>query len=209
VLIAQPAAPAAYRALMGAMIALLVAIAMIVTATQARAQTAPPSFADLVDQVGDAVVNITTSAVVASRQGPAPNVPPGSPLEDFFNDFLDRQQGPENAPAPQPGAGLGLRDLRGWLHRHQQPRDRRRRRDPDRVPSGHRARGRTDRHRSQHRHRAPEGRATRRCPSCPSATATRCPRGRLGDGHGQPARPGLLGVGRVVSARERALSRHL
>jgi serine protease Do len=84
---------------MAAMIALLVAIAMIVTTTQARAQAAPPSFADLVDQVGDAVVNITTSAVVASRQGPAPNVPPGSPLEDFFNDFLDRQQGPENARA--------------------------------------------------------------------------------------------------------------
>ena len=83
-------APAAYRALMAAMIALLVAIATVVTATQARAQTAPPSFADLVDQVGDAVVNITTSAVVASRQGPGPNVPPGSPLEDFFNDFIPR-----------------------------------------------------------------------------------------------------------------------
>jgi serine protease Do len=87
-------APAAYRALMAAMIALLVAIAMIVSTTQVRAQAAPPSFADLVDQVGDAVVNITTSAVVAGRQGPAPNVPPGSPLEDFFNDFLDRQSPP-------------------------------------------------------------------------------------------------------------------
>jgi serine protease Do len=106
--IPEPVAPAAYRALMAAMIALLVAIAMIVTATQARAQAAPPSFADLVDQVGDAVVNITTSAVVASRQGPAPNVPPGSPLEDFFNDFLDRQQGPENAPRRSQALGSGF-----------------------------------------------------------------------------------------------------
>ncbi len=101
-------APAAYRALMAAMIALLVAIATVVTATQARAQTAPPSFADLVDQVGDAVVNITTSAVVASRQGPGPNVPPGSPLEDFFNDFLDRQEGPENAPRRSQALGSGF-----------------------------------------------------------------------------------------------------
>jgi serine protease Do len=108
VLTRSQSAPAAYRALMGAMIALLVAIATIVTATQARAQTAPPSFADLVDQVGDAVVNITTSAVVASRQGPAPNVPPGSPLEDFFNDFLDRQQGPENAPRRSQALGSGF-----------------------------------------------------------------------------------------------------
>jgi serine protease Do len=101
-------APAAYRALMAAMIALLVAIAMIVSTTQVRAQAAPPSFADLVDQVGDAVVNITTSAVVAGRQGPAPNVPPGSPLEDFFNDFLDRQEGPENAPRRSQALGSGF-----------------------------------------------------------------------------------------------------
>ncbi|MCU4653985.1 DegQ family serine endoprotease [Roseibacterium sp. SDUM158016] len=76
--------------------------------TQARAQTAPPSFADLVDQVGDAVVNITTSAIVATREGPAPNVPPGSPLEDFFNDFLDRQQGPEQAPRRSQALGSGF-----------------------------------------------------------------------------------------------------
>jgi serine protease Do len=54
------------------------------------------------------VVNITTSAVVAGRQGPAPNVPPGSPLEDFFNDFLDRQQGPENAPRRSQALGSGF-----------------------------------------------------------------------------------------------------
>jgi serine protease Do len=101
-------APAAYRAMMAALIALLVAMAMIVSATQARAQAAPPSFADLVDQVGDAVVNITTSAVVASRQGPAPDVPPGSPLEDFFNDFLDREQGPENTPRRSQALGSGF-----------------------------------------------------------------------------------------------------
>ncbi|MDG4648568.1 DegQ family serine endoprotease [Roseibacterium sp. SDUM158017] len=90
------------------MIALLVAVATMVSATQSRAQTAPPSFADLVDQVGDSVVNITTSAVVAARQGPGPDVPPGSPLEDFFNDFMDRQQGQERAPRRSQALGSGF-----------------------------------------------------------------------------------------------------
>ncbi|WP_298258029.1 DegQ family serine endoprotease [uncultured Litoreibacter sp.] len=53
----------------------------------------PESFADLADQVSPAVVNITTSTTVADvDQGPRPIVPEGSPLEDFFKDFLDRQQ---------------------------------------------------------------------------------------------------------------------
>jgi serine protease Do len=97
-----------YRLVIAGLVALFVAIAMVLTTTQARAQAAPPSFADLVDQVGDAVVNITTSAVVAGRQGPAPDVPPGSPLEDFFNDFLDRQQGPERAPRRSQALGSGF-----------------------------------------------------------------------------------------------------
>ena len=73
-------------------LALVVAL-LTVIAAPSRGQTLPPnSFADLVDQVGDAVVNITTSSVVAGRAGgPQPQVPEGSPLEDFFNDFMDRQ----------------------------------------------------------------------------------------------------------------------
>jgi serine protease Do len=79
------------------------------TAMPGRAQVAgPSSFADLVDEVGDAVVNITTTSLVASGTGPGPQVPPGSPLEDFFNDFLDRQQpGGPNGPAPRRPNALG------------------------------------------------------------------------------------------------------
>jgi serine protease Do len=101
-------APAAYRIATAGLIALLTALALVLSAAQVRAQTAPPSFADLVDQVGDAVVNITTSAIVAGREGPMPNMPPGSPLEDFFNDFLDRQQGPEQAPRRSQALGSGF-----------------------------------------------------------------------------------------------------
>ncbi|MEJ6394310.1 Do family serine endopeptidase [Gymnodinialimonas sp. 2305UL16-5] len=84
-------------------------LAMLASAIPARAQnSALPGFADLVDQVGDAVVNITTSSVVAGRAGgPQPQVPEGSPLEDFFNDFLDRQ-GPDNAPRRSQALGSGF-----------------------------------------------------------------------------------------------------
>ena len=87
----------------------MVVLATITTAQQARAQSDPPStFANLVDQVGDSVVNITTSAIVAGRQGgPQPMVPEGSPLEDFFNEFLDRQN-PERAPRRSQALGSGF-----------------------------------------------------------------------------------------------------
>jgi len=86
----------------------VLALALAVAGTSARAQSAPPSsFADLVDQVGDSVVNITTSAIVAGREGPGPQVPEGSPLEDFFNDFLDRQN-PERAPRRSQALGSGF-----------------------------------------------------------------------------------------------------
>jgi len=92
-------------------LALIVAIALavvVMAAQPGRAQAGGPgSFAGLVDEVGDAVVNITTSSLVASGTGPLPQVPPGSPLEDFFNDFLDRQQPGLNRPAPRRANALG------------------------------------------------------------------------------------------------------
>jgi serine protease Do len=97
-----------YRALMTALIAALTMFALVIGSSQARAQAAPPSFADLVDQVGDAVVNITTTAIVAGREGPGPMMPEGSPLDDFFNDFLDRQQGPEQQRRRSQALGSGF-----------------------------------------------------------------------------------------------------
>jgi serine protease Do len=60
------------------------------------ARPAPASFADLTEQLSRTVVNISTTQVLrrnnnANRpQQPAPNLPEGSPFEDFFNDFLDQ-----------------------------------------------------------------------------------------------------------------------
>jgi len=58
----------------------------------ANARGVGESFADLVDRISPAVVNITTVTSVAVDGTPRPQVPQGSPLEDLFKDFLDRQQ---------------------------------------------------------------------------------------------------------------------
>ncbi|MFO1144464.1 MAG: Do family serine endopeptidase [Amaricoccus sp.] len=70
--------------------------------TAPRAETAlpageiPESFADLADQLSPAVVNVTTTTTVADvGDDMRPVIPPGSPFEDFFRDFMDRDQ---NAP---------------------------------------------------------------------------------------------------------------
>lgn len=68
--------------------ALMVGMALsLVNVVTADAQNRPASFAELAEQVSPAVVNITTSTVVAGRTGPRGVVPEGSPFEDFFNDF--------------------------------------------------------------------------------------------------------------------------
>jgi serine protease Do len=97
------------RLMAGALTAAMVALLLALSAMPARAQSdALPGFADLVDQVGDAVVNITTSSVVAGRAGgPQPQVPDGSPLEDFFNEFLD-EDGPNGAPRRSQALGSGF-----------------------------------------------------------------------------------------------------
>ncbi|RVT87438.1 DegQ family serine endoprotease [Rhodobacteraceae bacterium CCMM004] len=74
-----------------------------------QAQSAPESFAPLAEQISDSVVNITTSTTVASRGGPLPQVPDGSPFEDFFRDFQDRnQQGDRDRPRRSQALGSGF-----------------------------------------------------------------------------------------------------
>jgi S1-C subfamily serine protease len=67
----------------------------------------PLSFADLAAQVSPAVVNITTSTMVAGGMGPGGMVPEGSPFEDFFEEFGGPEGGPEGGPGPQRSQALG------------------------------------------------------------------------------------------------------
>ena len=56
----------------------------------------PRSVADLAEKLQDAVVNISTTQTVKGSQGiPLPKVPKGSPFEDFFEDFFNKQQRPD------------------------------------------------------------------------------------------------------------------
>jgi serine protease Do len=54
--------------------------------TQSSPHVMPTSFADLVEKVSPAVVNITTTAVVSQPTG-GPVFPEGSPFADLFRDF--------------------------------------------------------------------------------------------------------------------------
>ncbi|MBE1283140.1 MAG: Do family serine endopeptidase [Rhodobacteraceae bacterium] len=84
------------------------AVAMLMVLAQTvTAQARPESLAPLAEQISPAVVNITTSTVVEGRTGPQGIVPEGSPFEDFFREFQDRN-GDENRPRRSSALGSGF-----------------------------------------------------------------------------------------------------
>jgi serine protease Do len=74
-------------------------VAVLVTSperSEAEAASVPPaSFADLAERLLPSVVNISTTQTIKNPQGgmEMPQFPPGSPLEEFFKEFMERQQG--------------------------------------------------------------------------------------------------------------------
>ncbi|MGV6805948.1 MAG: Do family serine endopeptidase [Ruegeria sp.] len=74
------------------------------TAIQARQE----SLAPLVNRISPAVVNITTTTLIEGQTGPQGIVPEGSPFEDFFRDFQDRNGGEENRPRRSNALGSGF-----------------------------------------------------------------------------------------------------
>jgi serine protease Do len=69
------------------------AFAIIIVSTNLFASERPDSFADQVEKLSPAVVNISTTTVV--NDGPAvdmPQFPPGSPFEEFFKNFGDNNR---------------------------------------------------------------------------------------------------------------------
>ena len=72
------------------------AFALLVFVTPLDAQArGPESFADLAEQVTGAVVNISASTTVETRGRAMPQLPPGTPFEDLFEEFFNRRgQGP-------------------------------------------------------------------------------------------------------------------
>jgi serine protease Do len=70
----------------------------------------PDSVADVAAPLLDAVVNISTSQTVASSRSavPTPQLPEGSPFQDFFNDFFNEQDGNGSAPRRVQSLGSGF-----------------------------------------------------------------------------------------------------
>src|SRR6202789_3639989 len=71
-----------------------VSAAIIVLPAWTAAARGPENIADVAEQVIDAVVNISTSQRVDAKMGNLPDVPPGSPMEEFFEEFFKNRGGP-------------------------------------------------------------------------------------------------------------------
>ncbi|WP_367160838.1 Do family serine endopeptidase [Kozakia baliensis] len=83
---------------------------------------APESFADLAAQLLPAVVNISTSATLKAGDGDdddgpddspddgpqVPQFPPGSPMEKFFHDYMNRKPNPDEPPRKMQALGSGF-----------------------------------------------------------------------------------------------------
>ncbi|WP_276150829.1 MULTISPECIES: DegQ family serine endoprotease [unclassified Sulfitobacter] len=88
---------------------MLTVLAFALVLLQAVAAFAKPeSLAPLAEKISPSVVNITTSTVVEGRTGPRGIVPEGSPFEDFFREFQDRNNGGDGeGRRPRRSSALG------------------------------------------------------------------------------------------------------
>lgn len=91
-----------------ALVALSVLCAfMIMKSSVVHAQSsALPSFADLAENLSPSVVNISTSQKVTRPSVTMPQMPPGSPFEDFFREFFENAQ--PNGPQTVQSLGSGF-----------------------------------------------------------------------------------------------------
>ena len=106
--VSLPARPARIYTPQALIAVLFGALLVLAQAMAAQARGAPESFADLAEKISPSVVNITTSTNVASDMRQAPVVPEGSPFEDFYRDFLERQEDGPNRPRRSSALGSGF-----------------------------------------------------------------------------------------------------
>ncbi|UUP16097.1 Do family serine endopeptidase [Nitratireductor thuwali] len=96
------------RVTSGPLLAVIVAVGLVAVPVDGWSQSrGPASVADLADGLLSAVVNISTTQNVAPRgpgRVPMPQLPEGSPFEEFFGEFFRDQ---ESRPRP-PGQGASL-----------------------------------------------------------------------------------------------------
>src|ERR1700694_4626795 len=90
-----------------AALAAVAATAVLLPATSGGAQArGPENISDVAEKVIDAVVNISTSQNVAGRGNAVPQLPPGSPFEEFFDEFFKNRRRPGDS---SPGNDQAMR----------------------------------------------------------------------------------------------------
>ncbi|WP_214648000.1 Do family serine endopeptidase [Ruegeria lacuscaerulensis] len=87
---------------------LAIAGMVLVLAQTVAAQARGESLAPLAEKISPAVVNITTSTLIEGQSGPQGIVPEGSPFEDFFREFQDREGDDDNRPRRSNALGSGF-----------------------------------------------------------------------------------------------------
>ena len=92
------------------------------------ASTARPGFEDLAARLLPTVVNVSTtvkaSSPVKGELPQMPDLPPGSPFEQFFKDFYDQYQNgkpPEEEKMSSLGSGFVIDAAKTVISCHQQP----------------------------------------------------------------------------------------
>jgi serine protease Do len=98
--------------------AIAAAVVAIPLHTAPAAARGPDGIADVAEKVINAVVNISTSQTVDNHNNAMPQLPPGSPFEEFFDEFFknrrnnqqggDNNQNRQNAPHRVNSLGSGF-----------------------------------------------------------------------------------------------------
>lgn len=98
------------RAAAGLLLALGLVLGHPAQPARAQQKAPPEGFADLVERVAPAVVNISTRKSVGGPgeqpDVPMPQFPPGSPFEEFFKEFFERDR-PREPQTPRRNFSLG------------------------------------------------------------------------------------------------------
>src|SRR5690349_587417 len=66
---------------------------LLPAASTAALARGPENISDVAEKVIEAVVNISTSQNVEGRGNALPQLPPGSPFEEFFDEFFKNRRG--------------------------------------------------------------------------------------------------------------------
>ncbi|HUN51709.1 MAG TPA: Do family serine endopeptidase, partial [Candidatus Sulfotelmatobacter sp.] len=101
-----------FRDRVAALVVGALALAVVAfAAPAAQAHSGPESFADLAAKLSPAVVNVSTTQKLSERnQGELqmPQLPPGSPFEEFFKEFFDKQKNGNRLQHPVTSLGSGF-----------------------------------------------------------------------------------------------------